>query len=238
MKTGNPFLRENAFSSRHSFSGDLMTANGTVNKAAFLIVIVFASGIFGWSITDSGYGIGMLAMLGGLLFAIITSFKPNIASVTAPIYAILQGIFLGSICKIFEASYPGIASQAVIGTVSIFMVMMFLYRSRIIKVTDRLRSIVIACTIGIALAYFVSFIMSFFTASNLFNVGGALGIGISLFVIAVAAFNLLLDFDYIERSESHGSPKYMEWYFAFSLLVTLVWLYIEMLRLLTRIRNE
>ncbi len=238
MRTGNPFLRESSFGSRQSFSGELMTANGTVNKAAFLIVIVFAAGVFGWSITGSSYGIGFLAMLGGLVFALITSFKPNVAPITSPIYAILQGIFLGSLCKVLEASYPGIARQAVIGTVTIFMVMMFLYRSGIIKVTDKLRSIVIACTIGIALAYFISFIMSFFTSSTLFNVGGALGIGISLFVIAVAAFNLLLDFDYIERSESHGAPKYMEWYFAFSLLVTLVWLYIEMIRLLTRLRSE
>ncbi len=237
MRTGNPFLRRNTFTEK-TYSGELMTANGTVNKAAFLILIVFASAIFGWSTAGVGYGIAMIAMLGGLVFALITSFKPQVAGITSPIYAILQGVFLGSIARIFEASYPGIASQAVIGTISVFMVMMFLYRAKIIKVTDRLRSIVIACTLGIAAAYLISFVMSFFISTTLFNVGGPLGIGISLFVIAVAAFNLLLDFDHIEKSESYGSPKYMEWYFAFSLLVTLVWLYIEMIRLLTRLRSE
>ncbi len=238
MRTGNPFLRKNTFTTERA-TGEIMSVDGTINKAALLILLVFGSAIFGWSASVSGLGgIGIVAMLGGLVFAIITSFKPNVAGITAPIYAILQGVFLGTIAYFFEASYPGIASQAMIGTIAVFMVMMFLYRTRIIRVTEKLRAVVIAATIGIGVAYLFSFILSLFTSYSLFAIGGPLGIGISLLVIGVAAFNLLLDFDYIEMSASQQAPKYMEWYFAFSLVVTLIWLYIEMIRLISRLRSE
>lgn len=240
FRSSNPFMQQNVFSRmRSTYAGEVMTANGTVNKAAFLILIVFGSAIFGWGMAISGgMAITTIAALVGFGLAIFTMFKPTIANITAPVYSIAQGLFLGGISYIFESMYPGIASQAVIGTVSVFFLMMFFYRTGIIKVTERMRSIVIALTFGVALAYLISFVISLFTGYSLIHNAGTFGILFSVFVIGLAAFNLLLDFDTIENAERSGIDKKMEWFFAFSMLVTLIWLYIEILRLLSILRSS
>jgi uncharacterized YccA/Bax inhibitor family protein len=156
----------------------------------------------------------------------------------APVYAILEGMFLGAISALFEAMYPGIVMNAVLGTFGTFLFMLFAYRTGIIKVTDKLRSIIMSATFGIAIMYGLSWILSIFgIGMPFFHGNGLISIGISIFIIVVAAFNLLLDFDMIERASAMQAPKYMEWFGAFGLLVTLVWLYIEFLRLLSKLRD-
>ncbi|BBM88420.1 hypothetical protein COTS27_00099 [Spirochaetota bacterium] len=234
--SSNPMLNEERIRALSETTGQTaMTANGAVNKTTILLMIVFAGALVGWNSPLGSFT--LVSAFGALIIAIITAFKPSIAPITAPIYAILEGLLLGGISSFLEQSYPGIAFQAIVGTISVFFIMMILYRTGAIKVTDRFRSIIVSAIMGIMATYLISFVLSFFMQVPLFT-GGWLAIGFSAFVIIIAAFSLLLDFDMIERSETFGAPKYMEWYCAFSLLVTLVWLYFEILRLLSMLRGR
>jgi uncharacterized YccA/Bax inhibitor family protein len=225
--------------------GDVMTVSGTVWATAALLVLVVASGAYGWSSVDATAESVSLpgwifpVVFGALGVAILTIFKPNLARFTSPAYALLEGAFLGAISAAYNTAYDGIVVQAVGLTVGVFAVMLFLYGTRIIKVTDKLRMGIVAATGAIFLVYLVNMVLSLFDASVPFlHDTGLMGIGISLLIVGVAAFNLLLDFDFIERGVAAGAPKKMEWYAAFGLLVTIVWLYLELLRLLSKLQGR
>lgn len=188
------------------------------------------SGIMGWVIGGA---------IGGLITALITVFSPRRAAMTAPIYAVFEGLFLGAISAMFEAMYPGLVMRAISLTFGVFAVMLMLYRSGTIRATEKFRTIIFAATGGIALVYLGSFIAGLFGVNVSFLHGNSLlSIGISLFIVVVAALNFILDFDMIDRGAAAGAPKYMEWYGAFGLMVTLIWLYMEMLRLLSKLSSR
>ncbi|MFM1794356.1 MAG: hypothetical protein RL642_741 [Bacteroidota bacterium] len=217
-----------------------MTFGGTLNKFGFLFLMVMATAFYIWneaSVGNSIQGYMMGGMIGGLIVALVLMFKPQLAQYLAPAYALLEGLVIGGISSIyndaFSAVAPGIVTQAVILTFGTAIAMYLLYTFRIIRVTERFRSIMFAAIGGIALFYLITFILSLFgvNVTGLHN-GSLLSIGISIAITAIAALSLLLDFDRIEQGTAMGAPKYMEWYCAFGLLVTLVWLYIEILRLL------
>jgi uncharacterized YccA/Bax inhibitor family protein len=224
---------------------DTMTLNGVVWASGALLVLVIAAGVFGWNSVDHTVDTVSLpawlpvVLFGGLGVAILTIFKPKLARFTAPLYALLEGALLGAISALYNAAYDGIVVQAVALTIGVFAVMLFLFATRIIKVTDKLRMGIVAATGAIMLVYVANLILSLF-GSNLpfLHSAGALGIGISLLIVGVAAFNLLLDFDFVERGVEAGAPRYMEWYAAFGLLVTLIWLYLELLRLLAKLQRR
>ena len=177
--------------------------------------------------------------IGGLIVAIVTAFKKEWSPVTAPIYAVLEGLFLGGISATFEARWPGIVVQAVALTFGTLFCLLMAYKSRIIKVTENLRLGIFAATGAIAVFYLVTIVLSFFKIQVPFVFGsGPIGIIFSLVVVVIAALNLVLDFDFIEKGAEHGAPKYMEWYGAFALMVTLIWLYLEILRLLSKVRDR
>ncbi len=226
---------------------DVMTVNGTISATAVLFAILLGAGVYGWSAVDVLPKVGAASLPGWLypdLFvalglAILTSFKPKWARYTAPVYAIAEGLLLGAISKLFDAQYPGIVMSAALGTMCVFASMLFLYRTRIIKVTDKLRRTVMAATMGIFLLYMVGMLMRAFGGSvGFLDSASGLSILISVVVIGVAAFNLMLDFDMIEKGAASGAPKHMEWYCAFGLMVTIVWLYMELLRLLSKLRER
>ena len=224
-----------------------MTLNGTILKTAFLLALVTASAMVPWFVLGGGdptadpgpflpfLGVGFV---GGIAMLLATIFKPQWAHVTAPAYAVFQGLLVGAVSALYASAYDGIVTQAILATLGVAGGMLFLYSNRIIEVTDRLRRGIMAATIGIMAVYVLSFVMRLFGASIPFlHDTGPLGIGISLFIVGVAAFNLLLDFDFIERGVRNGAPKQAEWYGAFGLVVTLVWLYLELLRLLAKLRE-
>jgi uncharacterized YccA/Bax inhibitor family protein len=222
-----------------------MTIDGTVNKTGFLLLLALASAYFVWRIFFADRNPAAVipwmwgGAIGGLIFAIVTSFKREWAPVTAPVYALLEGLFLGAISAVFEARYPGIVIQAVALTFGVAVALLIAYKSRLIQATQNFRLGVIAATGGIFLVYLISFILSFFGIRiGFIHEGGLFGILFSLFVVIVAALNLVLDFDFIEQGAERGAPKHMEWYAAFGLMVTLVWLYVEILRLLAKLRDR
>ena len=224
---------------------DTMTLNGVAWASSALIVLVIAAGVFGWSSAEASEtrveipGWLPLVLLGGLGVAILTIFKPHLARFTAPVYALLQGALLGAISKLYNDQYDGIVVQAIGLTIGVFLIMLFLYALRIIKVTEKLRMGIVAATGAIMLIYVASFVMRLFGADMPFiHDSGPMGIGISLVIVGVAAFNLLLDFDFVERGVEVGLPRHMEWYAAFGLLVTLIWLYLELLRLLAKLQRR
>jgi uncharacterized YccA/Bax inhibitor family protein len=181
----------------------------------------------------------MVGLFGGFIFAMITSFKKEWSPVTAPIYALLEGLALGGISAIFDLRYPGIGIQAVSLTFGTLFVLLLAYRSGLIQVTQKFRMGIVAATGGIMLFYLLEMVLGFFGIQFAsINGSGIVGIGFSLIVVAVAALNLVLDFDFIERGVQYGAPKYMEWYGAFGIMVTLVWLYLEILRLLSKLRSR
>ncbi|WP_321348586.1 Bax inhibitor-1/YccA family protein [uncultured Draconibacterium sp.] len=250
-KSSNPVLKESTFSRGYTAQSDVMTVNGTVNKTALMLLLVVAGAVFTWNkffdAVASNPEAGLAAVgpwlaiggIGGFITVLVTVFRPQSSGISAPIYAVFEGLFLGGISAIFEMQYSGIVMRAVMLTLAVFMVMLFLYRSGIIKVTQKFMLGVVAATAGIALVYFVSFIAGMFGAEMSFLYGNSnLSIGISLVVVAVAALNLVLDFSFIERASESGAPKYMEWYGAFGLMVTLIWLYLEILRLLSKLASR
>ncbi len=250
-KSSNPALKENIFHKDFSYSSEAMTINGTMNKTALMLLIVMAGAIFTWNkffaaiaVNPEGGAAAVMPWLvvggiGGLITALVTAFRPQSSGISAPIYAIFEGLLLGGLSAIFESMYTGIVMRAVALTLAVFLAMLFLYRSGIIKVTEKLKMGIFAATAGIAVVYLVSFIGGFFGMEFSFLHGNSnFSIGFSLLVVAIAAFNLVLDFSFIENAAEQGAPKYMEWYGAFGLMVTLIWLYLEILRLLSKLASR
>jgi uncharacterized YccA/Bax inhibitor family protein len=224
---------------------DTMTVGGVVSASAVLLMLLVAAGWFGWASVDASPdqvrvpGWLFPIMLGGLGVAILTIFKPKLARFTAPLYAIVEGLVVGAVSHLYEFEFNGIVLQAVGLTVGVFALLLFLYATRIIEVTQNLRMGIVAATGAVFLVYLVSLVLRLFGADIPFiHDAGPLGILFSLVVVVIAALNLVLDFDFVERGAAAGAPKYMEWYGAFGLLITLVWLYLELLRLLAKLRSR
>jgi uncharacterized YccA/Bax inhibitor family protein len=252
MKTSNPALSENTFrnlsGSQYGGITDIesrMTLNGTVNKTGILLICAFATAAWTWSLfvqsrdMSSVSGLMLIGLIGGFICAMVTVFKKEWSPVTAPIYALLEGLVLGSLSAVFDLRYPGIAVQAVGLTFGTLFVLLLAYRSGMIRVTQKFRLGVIAATGGIMVFYLLEMVLGFFGFHfATINGSGPIGIGFSLIVVGIASLNLVLDFDFIERGVQAGAPRYMEWYGAFGIMVTLVWLYLEMLRLLSKMRGR
>ena len=243
MRSGNPALTADTFRVPGVRVGDdAMTIGGTVNKTSLALLILIAAASWTWNLGPADPRVPMLTMggvLGGLIAAVATTMKKEWAPYTTPAYAALEGLALGGISVGFEARYPGLVSQAVFLTFGTLGVLLLAYRSGLIRATENFKLGIVAATGGIFFVYLIGFVMSFFGASiPLIHGSGAIGIGFSLVVVGVAALNLVLDFDFIEQGAERGAPKYMEWYGAFGLLVTLVWLYLEMLRLLSKLQER
>jgi uncharacterized YccA/Bax inhibitor family protein len=223
--------------------GKVMTVNGTVNKTFILLLLMFTTAMYTWTQFFTGdqeaiFPLMIGGVITGLVLAIIMMFKMQWAFVLAPAYALAEGLFIGGISAIFSSAFEGIVMQAAGLTFGLLFVMLALYKFRIIKVTQKLRSGIIAATGAVALFYLVMLVAGLFGADTSFYASSSpLSIGLSLVIVGVATFNLLLDFDFIETGAKMGAPRYMEWYGAFALLVTLVWLYIEILRLLSKLRD-
>ena len=244
-RSGNPALSDTTFRSEGRAVGQSMTLQGTVNKTGILLGILVLTAVYTWNLffqTGNPAAVMPIAIggaLGGFVLALITIFKKAWSPYTAPMYAALEGLFLGGISAIFEYQYPGIVIQATGLTLGTLASLLVLYKLGIIKPTENFRLMIVSATMGIAVLYLVSMIMNMFGSSGIgfIHSNGLFGIGFSLFVVAIAALNLVLDFDFIEQGSEHGAPKYMEWFGAFSLMVTLIWLYLEMLRLLAKLRS-
>ena len=251
MRSSNPVLRESTFQGLFA-EGDRMTLNGTVAKTGLLLLLAAVTGGWTWHRFDTLVAAGDVAaalaattpflwggLIAGLVLALASAFLPRWSGITAPLYAIAEGFALGGISAFMELRYHGIVLQAVMLTAGVLAVMLGLYRTRVIKVTDRFRTGVVAATGAIMLLYLVDIGLRAFTSLQVpfIHESGVIGIGFSLLVVGLAALNLALDFDVIERGTQAGAPKYMEWYGAFALMVTLVWLYLEILRLLSKARR-
>ena len=235
-RSGNPAFTRN-FENTETFSQtERMTLDGAVNKTAILLALCFGGAFAGWNVPALMYPGPII----GFVLALVTIFRsPSKAGATAPFYAAFQGMALGGITFFYEMQFPGIAIQAIGLTFGILASLLFCYKSGLIKPTENFRLMVVSATMGIMLLYFVSFIMSLFGSGiGFIHSNGLFGIGLSLFIVGIASLNLVLDFDYIEDGADRGLPKYMEWYGAFSLMVTLIWLYLEILRLLAKLRSR
>jgi uncharacterized YccA/Bax inhibitor family protein len=247
MRTANPILRADTFDLRAGTTQSTMTIMGTVHRTALLVLIVLSSAIWIWhefpiagrEIPAGLYPWMIGGAVGGLVLALVTSFKRDWARVTAPLYAACEGLFLGGISALFDKLHPGIAIQAIGLTATTLFALLLAYRSGLVKATENFRLGVTAATGAIMLMYLVSFVLRMFGVPMPFlHDSGLLSIGISMVIVVVAALNLVLDFDFIEQGQANGAPKHMEWYAAFGLLVTLVWLYIETLRLLAKLQSR
>ncbi len=246
MRTGNPAFTMGGTVFQDWASADArrttMTVAGTATKAVGMLVLLTITASIAWTQMENGAVSGGLligSVIGGLIFALATCFKPAWAPVTAPLYALAEGFFLGAVSNLFNQRYPGIALQAVSFTFGTMFVMLALYATRVIRVTDQLKSMVFAATGGVLLVYLASWILGFFGVNMGFLYGNSLlSIGISFVIVGIAAFNLLLDFDFIETQSARGAPKSLEWYGAFGLTVTLVWMYLEILRLLAKLQSR
>ena len=244
FRTSNPALNEKAFRGEIAISGEAMTLQGTVNKTGVLLLCVVATSAWTWGLAHSEtpqaavpWMIG--GLLGGMVMALVTIFKRSWAPITAPLYALLEGLVLGAISALFDKAYNHIAVQAVGLTFATLFVMLFAYKTGIIRATERFKLGVIAATGGIAVFYLVVMVLNLFHVNvGILYGGGPWAIALSLFVVIIAALNLVLDFDMIESGVRMGAPKYMEWYGAFGLMVTLIWLYLEILRLLANARRR
>ena len=243
MRSGNPALHADTFSRAPALPGvQQMTLGGTVNKTALSLFILLIAASYVWNrgAEDPALPLWIIGgVVGGLIMAIATMVKKTWAPVTTPAYAALEGVALGGISVIFESMYPGLVSQAVFLTFGTLAALLLAYRSGLVKATENFKLGVVAATGGIALIYLLSFILGFFGMSvPLIHSSSTWGILFSMFVVVIAALNLVLDFDFIETGVERGSPKYMEWYGAFGLLVTLVWLYLEILNLLAKLQGR
>jgi len=242
MRSSNPAMTGKIFEkvAGQAAGSSVMTINGTINKVGLMLLLVIGAAAYTWNMVmgaDPGRAgtFAIAGAIGGFIVALITIFRPQSSGITAPIYAILEGLFLGAISAIVNARYPGIAFQAVLLTIGTLFTMLFLYRSGRIRATPRFRRGVMMATGAVFFAYLISWVMSLFgMPMGFMHSAGPLGILINLVIIVIAALNLILDFDFIEKGAQMGAPKFMEWYGAFGLMVTLIWLYIEFLRLLAR----
>lgn len=251
MRTTNPALSGDAFRTGEAAFGETMTINGTVNKTGILVLLCVASAAWTWnrffgalaaSPQDAVQSVTLPMIaggIGGFIVALVTIFKKEWSPITAPIYALLEGLVLGGVSAMAEMRFKGIGIQAVALTFGVLIAMLLAYRSGLIKVTDKLRLGIVAATGGIAVFYLLQFILGFFGV-HFTSINGAtpIGIGFSIVVVIIAALNLVLDFDLIENGARYGAPKYMEWYSAFALMITLVWLYLEIVRLLSKFRSR
>jgi uncharacterized YccA/Bax inhibitor family protein len=245
MRTGNPTLRDKMFNRYGQVHGhESMTIDGTVNKTFILLLLLCAVAGMVWGMFFVGnYTLVSILMIvgivGGLVLALITAFKQQWSATTAPLYAVFEGMVIGGLSAILEQAYPGIVIEAVGLTFGVLFVLLFVYKARIIKVTENFKIGVIVATGAIVLVYFVTAILNMFgTTIPYIHDSGVVGILFSLFVVAIAAMNLVLDFDFIENAAKSHVPKFMEWYGAFALMVTLIWLYVEILRLLAKVRSN
>ena len=251
FKSGNPTLTQKMFDKSMSIEAGVqgtMSVRGAINKFGFLMLMVIAGAGYSWHLFEQGQTATVTTLMfvgifGGLVTAIAISFKPNWAAYLAPLYGLLEGLFIGAISAIlneaFAKKYPGLIMQAVGLTFGVAFAMFILYNFRIIKATEKFKSVIIASTLGIGIFYLITIVLGWFGVNvGFMSDSSMLSIGISLFVVAIAALNLILDFDMIEQGAERGAPKFMEWYGAFALLVTLVWLYMEILRLLSKLGSN
>lgn len=242
VRTSNPALNDSTFDTFAVAGEETMTIRGTVNKSFILIALVFSTALLSWDfMTTSGNGV--VYVIGSAVLALIiglaTSFKPTWSPYTAPAYALFEGVFLGAISGFIDSKFPGIAIQAVLLTCGTFLCLLLAYRSGLIKATENFKLGIVAATGAIGLIYLASFVLGFFGIQIPYIHGnGIIGIVFSVVVVVIAALNLVLDFDFIEQGEAKGAPKYMEWYASYGLLVTLVWLYIEILKLLLKLAGR
>jgi len=244
FKTSNPALNENTFDGRVAVAGEAMTLQATVNKTGVLLLCVVITSAWTWGIAHSQAPEAALpwmmgGLIGGLVFALATIFKKEWSPITAPVYALCEGLVLGGISALLERSYPGIAIQAMGLTFGVTAVMLMLYRTGVLRATPKFTVGVVAATGGIFLVYMVDLVLGIFGRHvPLLNSSGPLGIGVSAVIVIIAALNLILDFDFVETGVHARAPKYMEWYGAFGIMVTLVWMYMEILRLLSKMRQR
>ena len=240
LRSGNPALNKNSFKNFTDTSiSNQMTIDGTVNKTMLSLIVLFISAYYSWNSFSQSYIV--IGSIGGLITALITIFKKHLAMYTVPVYAVFKGLMLGSLSYIFESSYPGIVNQAIFLTFGIMGALLFAYKTKIINPTENFKLGIFAATGGIAIIYLINFIMSFWGGGiSVMNPSNSsmFSIGFSFFVIIIASLNLVLDFDFIEEAAEARVPKYMEWYAAFGLLITLIWLYIEILRLLAKLQSR
>ncbi len=242
MESSNPVLKSSVFEGLREDTSR-MTINGTITRTLILLVLVVSSALFTWSKVMAGDVAGAVPWMigggiGGLVFCLITCFAHRAAPFTAPIYAVCEGLLLGALSAFMQARYQGIVLQAVLLTMGTLFGLLFAYRVGLIRATEKFKLGVFAATIGIMVVYLISMVMRLFgTNIPYIHDSGTIGICFSVFVVVIAALNLVLDFDFIEQGEAAGAPKYMEWYAAFGLMVTLIWLYIEFLRLLSKLRR-
>jgi len=245
FRTSNPALGQNTFTSVESTTGEKkMTIDGATNRTFFFSLLLLCGAMWSWRTFYSGdYPMVTMylwgGLIGGFIFALLTIFIKKIAAFTGSLYSVCEGLVLGGISGIFEKMYPGIVIQAVSLTLGVLLMLLLAYKTRVIKVTEKFKLGVFAATAGIAIVYLVDFILGFFHIGIPYiHQSGWIGIGFSVFVVIIASLNLVLDFDFIEKGAEAGAPKYMEWYAAFGLMVTLVWLYIEILNLLAKLRSR
>src|SRR6185369_3780535 len=243
MKTSNPALSANTFRLPYAEMGETMTISGAVNKTGILLICAVLTAGWSWNrftvSPETAVLPLMIGLIGGFIVALVTVFKKEWALVTAPLYALLEGLVLGSVSAMYEARFHGIAMQAVGLTFGTLFALLLAYRAGVIRATEKFKLGVAAATGGIAIFYFAEFVLGFFGIHfSTINGSGGIGIGFSVVVVIIAALNLVLDFDFIENGARSGAPKYMEWYAAFGLMVTLVWLYLEILRLLSKINSR
>lgn len=235
--SSNPILKDSLLEHVQGVSGVTMTSSGAVNKSIILGLILLATAIVSWMFPSTMF-LWPAAIIGFVL-VLIASFKKEWSGIIAPIYAAIEGLFVGTISLVYASAFNGIVFQATTLTIAILFLMLFLYKSGLIKVTNKLRSVIMIGTGAIALTYLVSMILSFFSIQiPMIHSTGMLGIGFSLVVIVIASLNLLLDFDFFEKGEQAGLPSYMEWFAAMGLIITLVWLYLELLRLLSKFGSK
>ncbi len=239
LRSGNPALTKNTFKNISFSDSNRMTLEGTVNKTIIALTLLLFSASYTYSSANTN--LIWLGFIVGFILAIVTIFKKELAPYTVPAYAVFEGLALGGISYIYASMYTGIVQQAIFLTFGIFGSLLFAYKTKIIKPTENFKLGIFAATGGIFLVYLISFIMSFFGSGlsimNPMN-SSLMSIGFSLFVVVIASLNLVLDFDFIEEASEQGAPKYMEWYGAFGLLVTLIWLYLEILRLLAKLQSR
>ena len=244
LRSSTPILKESTFTGQ-AITGESMSVQGIVNKTGLLLLLVVVGAAWTWGLSHSpepaaAYPWMIGGALIGFILALVTSFKATWSPLTSPIYSLCEGLFLGGISAFFEKSYPGIAIQAVALTFGVMFVLLLAYKTGIIRATRGFKLGVIAATGAIALVYAANFVVQLFGLSHFSFLYSStpLGIGISIVVVIIAALNLILDFDFIETAARMGAPKYMEWYGAFGLMVTLIWLYLEILRLLAKTRRR
>jgi len=237
-RSGNPALQSSTFKN-HIDSGETMTLDGTVNKVSISLLVLMGTAMY--TFTNPSVPIMIFGAIGGFIVALITIFKKHLATYTTLIYSALEGLFLGGISNYYATQFEGIVGTAIFLTFSIFIALLIAYKFKIIQATENFKLGVFAATAGIGILYLINFIMYFFGSGISImspHNGGVFSIGLSIFVVIIASLNLVLDFDFIEEGAEIGAPKYMEWYATFGLLVTLIWLYIEILRLLAKLNSR